>query len=191
MHDLFEDEPRRPTLQAVLLAAIVMMIGSGILFTGRPLMLSNSPRIDRVAELPASVDRAELAREVVVYPYWVPQRASFLTRFVASAGAARAQDYPVLGYSVREVTILGLPLFGYTELGFVVAIPGLSSTQATPISDEQLAALDRQAGEKLERGWLFPFWKHSWGLLALAAAGLAVWLELRFQAHRRAVLGII
>ena len=191
MDDRFDaEEMRRPALQTVLLAAIVMMIGSGILFLGRPVMLSNSPRIDYIADVPVAADRARLINYIDAYPYFVPQRASFLTRFAAATGGM-AQDTPMLGYSVREVSILGLPLVGYTELGNVVAVADLSGVRATPISDEQLTELDRHAGSKLESGWVFPFWQHSWGWLALVATALVVWLELRFQADRRHALGVI
>ena len=97
----------------------------------------------------------------------------------------------MLGYSIREVSVLGMPLMAYRENGYVVYIDGPGWFVMSTIDSDHLKRLEAEAGVPLSRGFLMPFWQYSWGWLLMIM--IVAWLahEVRARIRRRAQTGIL
>jgi hypothetical protein len=189
------DEPREPP-RAVAHFALLVLIGFMVVISAalsqRPVTLASLPHIAHVADVPTHRTQEQLRWFVQSYGAWLPKTD---WRPPIAAALGRNGDAPPgrlrLGYAVRVWTFLSLPMFAYKEGGYAVYLDQPGQYRALALSEEGLADLERETGRRFWAGWFFPFWRYSWGLIAVAAlAGFAV-LELRWQARRRAILGVM
>lgn len=189
------DEPAEPPRQVAhfaLLILVGLMIVGSLALSRRPPTLASMPLVVHVADIPPHDALLQLGAYTELYgalvPHtdWRPQVAALLGRTGDATDAP-----PRLGYWVRQWTFLGLPIFARKESGYSVYFDRPDYIRAAPLSEEGLAQLEKQTGSRFWAGWWFPFWRFSWGLLAVAAVGGWVWLEFRWQAKRRTLMGLI
>ena len=100
---------------------------------------------------------------------------------------------PAIGYSYREMSMLGLPFFAYKEYGIGLYSRGHNSIDFTPLDLDKIDVLENVMGTKLARtrGYFFPFWMHIWGWLVLAIGLGWAWWEWRDAERRKDEAGII
>ncbi len=178
-----EIEPREPPRQVwhfFLLAAAVIVITASHLVSARPLMISSFNNVAPAGDLPATVtDVPDDWSALIQRRVWKPPFAAMLGHH---ADARRIR----LGWVVRGWSFMTLPLFArrqsdlaaFRETPYGYALFGLST--------EQLRQVDAAGATP----W-FPWWRFTWGWLVLAAVAGFGWAELRWQARRRAMLGLI
>lgn len=157
-----------------------MVIGSLVL-SSRPPTLASFNNVAAAGPLPpgfvsAYGDDWSLA---IHRSDWKPDIAAML----GLPGKART---PHLGWVVREWSFLGLPLFAYRQSDLAVVREDEYGFRLAGLTDDEAHAIARAGSVR----W-FPFWRYSWGLLAAAFVAVWIWLELRWQARRRAILGLI
>ena len=157
-----------------------------------------------IADLPADVPEPtieELRDYVYAGGVHVPRRPiKAVQLYEAMARAGRVAPPPVeryeikrpmLGYSVREVSFLGMPFGWWTEFGWSLYAETDTLLIAGVLQDEGLARLEENLGKDIHSGHIFPFWEHCWGWLYLAALGLWGWLRLRWVREQREAEGLI
>jgi hypothetical protein len=168
---------RRNTLQWVLVALMLVLVVGTQLFSQRPRLLTNRPWVVPVSDLPER-GREDLKVLIDANAYVVPD-----TRYTPPIGLAAVPDYyaapspPMLGYSIREVSVLGMPLFAYREVGFVLYVEGPQNFSMTPLDEDGRRLLDDTVGQPIGRDYSFPWWEYVWGwaLFVLIAAWGWVW----------------
>ena len=174
-----------------LLAVAMLMILVALVVSARPVTLANLPDVVPVAAIPDQALAERLVDESGYSAYLVPH-SRVRPAFVAAAGNGSYAAGPIaLGWSVRQIGFLGLPMFATREIGPVLYRTQGDRYRAWPIADEGLATLRARYGEGFGRGVLYRLWLTSWGLIAVVAVALFGWLELRRQTRRRERLGLI
>lgn len=162
--------------------ALVVMFGFALVvsqFAGqRPLFYGMFNNVAPAGEAPAAMRPDDWSLTI--------RRSDWSPALAALIGYTRPERPARLGWVVREGSLLSFPLFAwrqseltvYTEDGYGYRMAGLTT--------EQRAAVERAGAV----GW-FPWWRHVWGWLPLAALAGFIWAELRWQDRRRALMGII
>lgn len=184
-----EDEPQLPVYHYVLLAFVAILILGTNVFAQRSILLNNVPDVAHLADLPPAAGGEAKAREILAWGAIMPT-SRLRPQFARALLPADAATGPKLGYSVRQVTFLGLPFFAYKEAGHVLYVRTPENFRIWPIGDDGVAALEKQIGGKVDVG-VFPFWQYGWGWLALLAVALFGWCEWRNQRRRRELLGLL
>lgn len=186
-------EPPRQVAHFALLILVGFLIAGSFVLSGRPVMLASLPHIAFVADVPRHRHEDQLATFTAVAGAllpktdWRPPIAVALGK-VGEVGTVR----PKLGYWVRSWTFLGLPMFAVTEGGYAVYLDRPGYYRAVPLGEGGEAELIRQTGGRRFWGsWLWSYWRHCWGLLAPIGVAVFAWAEFRWQAKRRAILGLI
>jgi hypothetical protein len=187
----------------LLVLALLIFIGAQIL-SDRPIGFVNRPVVADVAPLPPTANRDRYATYISYGTYMIPKLkrpnalnvARGLSRVLAGGAApSYARSAVRLGYSVREIDALGMPLFAYKEVGYVLYFDDWDSDDpyllAAPVGDDGLAVLRKEVGSDIGSGWIFPFWAYFWGWVPLLLGVVWGWLQYRRRARRRAALGII
>jgi hypothetical protein len=188
-----EDAPRhRNIAQLVVIALIIALIVVTQIFSHRPRMMTSRPWIEPVADIPARANLNELRHYVAFSQVYLPKRRYSPPFGLTVDVPPPAPDSPPrLGYSIREVSLLGMPLAGYREEGFVVYVDRPDAFEMAPLGDDGLKLLEQKAGAALSQGFSFPYWRYYWGwslFVLLAAWGV---LEIRRRARYRAESGIM
>jgi hypothetical protein len=98
---------------------------------------------------------------------------------------------PRYGYSIREVTFLGMPFGWYTEMGYALYTDDRWELVVAKLIDPAEVEFRKEIGRDPTQGFLFPFWAHAWGWLYVAALATWGWLFHRAVVRRREELGII
>lgn len=154
----------------------------------RPLMRTDAPGVHHLQDLPPNADFAKLKRFMAYSGVMMPVLgARKVVRLDEDATS------PALGYSYREVSMLGLPFAAYTEYGVGLYTRSDSHINFVPLDADYIALLEKETGAPLAstRGYMFPFWLHIWGWL-VGAIGIAwAWWEWRDAERRKDEAGII
>ncbi|ARS25870.1 hypothetical protein [Sphingomonas sp. KC8] len=158
----------------ILLMVVGIGIATALLFGGRDWRFTSRPGVDHVAMLAGKVDEVRLNQllndGVVIVPALGDPREG-------------ANSPPMLGYSYREVALIGLPFVAYPELGLVLFDETPTGLRAYPLDAETLHGLEVEAGRSFTRDYSFPFYRFMWGWLFVAA--LAAWLILQMRVKAR------
>jgi hypothetical protein len=177
-------------VQWALVAAMVLLVAGTQFFSHRPRFLTNRPWVVHVADLPDK-GRDKLSMFIDANAYVVPS-----TRYNPPIGMKApigdlAMSPPMLGYSIREVSALGMPFLAYKEGGYVLYVEDGTDFRMTPLDDSGRKLLDDTVGQPIGHDYSFPWWEYLWGWLLIALIGSwgAVWWRSKVQ--ERAELGII
>lgn len=171
-----------------LIGLPVMALAAALLFSGRPVLPANTPRVDEVEILPDG-PRMEEVRRYTEYgsgllPY---NRAEQEARSLRSP---EARPELKLGWSFREISFIGLPLWAYREYGLVTYLEEPAGYQIAILMPKQVELLEELTGHDYA-GRSFAFWKYMWGWLIVLAFAAAFFLFLREEARKREEEGII
>ena len=178
------DDAPEPTREvrhyALLILFMVTMIVSQFV-AQRPLLYGLHNNVAFVGVAPADVvpDPGEDWSVMIRRNDWRPPIAALL-------GHGRSGRPVRLGWVVRQGSLFSLPLFGWRISELAVVTEDGYGYRISGLSPDQRAALERRGAI----GWL-PWWRLGWGWLPFAALAGFVWGELRWQARRRALLGIM
>lgn len=186
--------PRRrwSIAQVVLAILIVLMVVVTQFFSHAPRMLTNRPWVVKVADIPARAGIAQLQYYIDTANVTIPKKL-----YSPPLGLKEEQPVPapasapMLGYSFREIDVLGMPLMAYRENGYVLYIDGRGWFEMAPIDNDQLKLLEQEAGVPLSRGFSMPFWRHCWGLVLMIMIAAWLALEVRARIKHRAATGIL
>lgn len=186
-----------------VLAVLVIALGAILLFSDRGWLLSDKRRmVTHVAEVPKSggPGLAELPSFVFNGGVHVPKdRSKFESLMLhVTAGQDRfaptyedSQQWPSLGYSVREWSLFGMPFGYFSEFNYVLYTQTARETVMVPLEERGMELLRKEVGRDLSDGFVYPFWRHLWGWLFVAGVALWGWLYHRGVVRRRAELGLI
>ena len=173
-------EPRRQVWHFALLVAFVWIVFASELLARRPVLYGLFNNVAPAGPAPRGV--APLFEEdwsaIVHRSDWSPPVARLLGH--DRRRAAR------LGWVVREASVLSLPLAGWRPGDQpALVVEDSYGYRLTGLTPEQLRAVTTRGLPP------FPWWRCVWGWLPLAAfAGFAA-AELRWQARRRELMGVI
>lgn len=174
-----DDDEREPPRQVWHFALIVLfgfaVIGSELL-ARRPLLYGAFNNVAPAGVAPATM-RPDDWSLTIHRSDWAPPIAML-------PGHARADRPARLGWVVREWSLLSLPIAGWRQSNLAVFTEDGYGYRMAGLTPEQLRKAEGGVG------W-FPWWRHLWGWLPFAALAGFVWAELRWQARRRELLGII
>lgn len=183
-------EPRREVAHYVLLALSCLLIIGSVLVSLRPITLANLPVVAPVGPVPPKADPARLEAYVRAYSVLIPQ-TDWRPALRDAAGLTGRSGVQV-GYSLRQLSFLGLPFFAYPEAGYVLSLDdGGRYIAIAPLGSEGLEQIERETGATLPRFSPLTALRYAWGWLLPIMVALFVWFELRWQARRRAALGLI
>ena len=186
--------PRRrwSIAQVVLAILIVAMVVATQFYSHAPRMLTNRPWVLKVADIPARVNIGRIHDYIDAENVTIPKkRYSPPLGLKEEQPAPTPESPPMLGYSIREVSVLGMPLMAYRENGYVLYIDGPGWFVMSKIDSDHLKRLEAEAGVPLSRGFSMPFWRYSWGWLLMIMIGAWLALEVRARIRRRAQTGIL
>ena len=175
-----------------LIGALVIALFAVQLLSDRPLNAISLPVVAPVSDIPARANLPQLRSFVEAYGMTVivPKRRTPFVPVVAKE-EARGDGVPRLGYLVREFNFLGMPFYASRDPGFAIYTITDGRVQVQPLDDAGLDLLAQQAGKRLETGYVFPFWYHSWGWLFVIGALVLLGLEVRAHSQQRAALGMM
>ena len=173
-------EPPRQVAHFVLLVFVGFLTVASLMLSTRGPTLASLNNVAPAGAAPAGVvpPIGDDWSAVVHRSDWNPAAATALGRTGLGEGVR-------LGWVVRQWSFLGLPLFAFRQGELAAFETDAYGYRLVGLTPEQLAAVDR-AGTP----W-FPWWRFAWGWLAVAAVAGFAWAELRWQARRRAILGLI
>ena len=181
MQDLTgEDEPPRQVWHFALLVLVGLTVVASLALSGRSPLLSSFNNVAPAGAPPAGVvpPIGEDWGTFIHRSDYRPAAAKLLGRMGEGQGVR-------LGWVVRQWSFLGLPLVGYRQGELAAFEENSGGYKLVGLTDEQRAAIDRAGAP-----W-FPWWRVGWGWLAVAAVAGFAGAELRWQARRRAALGLI
>jgi hypothetical protein len=163
-----------PRIALGLLALAFLAV---FLVSDREWGLTSAPRVEHLDTLPDDPALAPVRRYTEfgsgVLPYTSRERSR-------RAAAAREGRPPIkVGFAIREVSILRVPLWASDEYGLVTYFERAEGYRIALMSEEQVALLERLSGRSYA-GRSFALWRHLWGWLFVL--GLIAWYLL----HRRA-----
>lgn len=184
-------QPRRPRnkAQTVLVGLMLLLLVTTQIFSHRPRFLTNRPQVVHIANLPA--DKVDAMQEFLDHGKGFPN-----DRYLPPFGLKKKPDYdkpfsqPMLGYSIREVSMLGMPLFAYKQQGLVIFAVNDVSIVTNPIDDATLNGLG-EATSKAGHNFVFPIWEYVWGLLLFVLIGAWIWIWWRSDRKYRAESGLL
>lgn len=176
------DEPREPPRAVAhffFLVLVGFMVIGSLALSARPPILASFLNVAPGRAAPAGVADPVDWSLTIHRSDWRPGVARLL-------GRIRTAPAPRLGWVVREWSFLGLPLFAIRQSDVSVYREDEVGYRLAGLTDAERQAVERAGG-----AGLFPFWRYVWGWIAVAAVALFAWAELRWQAWRRAILGIL
>ena len=174
------EPPRQVGHFALLIAAAFTLIISAFA-SGRPMALGGFNNVAVVGSPPAGMRFAwaEDWSVVIHRSDWNPAIAKALGRTGEGQG-------PRLGWIIREWSFFSLPLFAWRQSDLSLVKEDAYGYQLSALTDEERRTIEQRGGPGL-----FPFWRYCWGLLVPLAVAAAIAMEFRWQARRRAMLGLI
>jgi hypothetical protein len=166
---------------------MVIATALAIFLGGRPKLPANTPRIEAIERLPESPKLAAVRRYTEygsgVLPYNGRERRQRERR-------RWTERQPLqVGYSYREISFFGLPLWAYKEFGLVTFIEQPMGFQLAILRPQQVQLLGELTGKDWS-GHSFALWKHLWGWLIPLGFLAAVLLYLREGRLRREAEGV-
>lgn len=178
-------------VQLVLTALMVLLLAAAFYSSHAPRYLSNRPWVQHVADLPA--DEAERLRAVIEADVYVIPNTRYAPPWgtIVPPDNRRRTTPTMLGYSMREVSLLGMPLIAYPDAGFVLYVENARDFSMKLLDADGRARVDAMAGHPVGRDYVFPFWQYVWGWLLPILLAAWVWIWLRGRDRRRAEAGII
>ena len=172
--------------------ALLLTLVASLLLSDRYWVLASRSMIDDVAEVKVPPELGDMISQIDDYGLHVRREPSKLTRYLDMERARLGLEAPVpsyanmsapkLGYSVREMTFLGMPFWASPEYGHVLFFSSDWGAVAAPLNEHGFAQLDKANGRDLRATSLIPWWRHLWGWLFVLGLALALWLW-----HRRTV----
>ena len=171
-----------------LFGFLVLAMVAAIILGGRPKLPANTPRIDYVEQLPDDPKLAKVRRFTEygsgILPYNKRELQDRATRRWHERQPLR------VGYSYREISFFGLPLWAYPEYGLVTVIEVPQGFNIAILQPQQVLLLQELTGRDFS-GYSFPYWRHLWGwIFPLGFIGAALYL-LREAAKRREAEGVV
>jgi len=171
-----------------LFGILVLALVAAVFLGGRPKLPANTPRIEAIERLPDTPRLAQVRRYTEygsgILPYNAREKRD---------RERRRWDEPQplqLGYSYREVSFFGLPIWAYEEFGLVTFIEVPSGFNLAILRPQQVELLRELTGKDYSSQGL-SLWKHLWGwLFPLGFIGAAL-LLLREDAKRREAEGVV
>jgi|GEM_PF-5732740 len=162
----------------VALGILAVAFLAVFLISNREWGLTSAPRVEHVDTLPDDPALAAVRRYTEfgsgILPYTSRERSR-------RAGAAREERPPIkVGFAIREVSVLRLPIWASDEFGLVTYFERPDGYQIALMNEDQIGLLERISGRSYA-GRSFALWKHLWGWLFVL--GLIGWYLL----HRRAL----
>lgn len=176
------DEPPRAVAHFGLLILVGFMVVASLLVSTRAPTLASFNNVAIAGPVPAGVKLTDYGDDWSVLIH----RSDWRAPVAALLGHTTRGRPPRLGWVVREWSFLGLPLFATRQGDLAAVKEDEYGYRLVGLTNEEQAAVAAKGGPGL-----YPFWRYSWGLLAIAAVAAWVWLEFRWQARRRAALGLI
>jgi hypothetical protein len=177
--------------QVVLAILILLMVVVTQFFSHAPRMLTNRPWVVKVADLPARTNIEQLHADIDAENVTIPKKLYSPPLGLEEQPASTAESPPMLGYSIREVSVLGMPLLAYRENGYVLYIDGPGWFEISAIDGDRLKLLETQAGAPLSRGFSMPYWQYGWGWLLMIMIAAWLVLEVRARIRHRAQTGML
>ncbi len=165
-------------LSRTILAALALFLVVNLILGDRPWSLTSAPRVAEIDVLSADTGLAEVRNYTEIGSGILPYPAR-RTPPPADAGPPPLK----IGWAYREVSLLGMPLWGYPEPGLVTYLEQPRAIQAAILAAEQLALLDRLTG-RFYSGLRFPWYNYIWGWLFVL--GIFAWTWARTREFRRA-----
>lgn len=174
-------EPPRQVGHFSLLIAAAFLLFISAFASGRPMALGGFNNVAVVGPPPAGM-RFAWAEDwsVVIHSSdWRPAIAKALGRTGEEQGLR-------LGWIIREWSFFSLPLLAWRQSELTLVKQDAYGYQLSALTEEERRAIEQRGG-----AGPFPFWRYCWGLLVPLAVAGWVWLEFRWQARRRAAMGLI
>ena len=173
-------EPPRQVWHFGLLLAVMFVLLVSHLVSARPMMIASFNNVAPAGDLPPAVTDVMDDWSAVIH------RSDWKAPIARALGHAANDRRVRLGWVVREWSFMTLPLFAWRQSDLAAFREDLYGYRLLGLTDGQLGAIERSIG----RPW-FPWWRFAWGWLVIAALAAFIWAELRWQARRRALLGLI
>lgn len=106
-------------------------------FSHAPRMLTNRPWVVKVADIPARANIEQLHAYIDAANVTIPKKHYSPPLGLTEARPAPAPNSPpMLGYSIGEVSVLGMPLMAYRENGYVLHIDAPGRFEMSPIEGD-------------------------------------------------------
>lgn len=171
-----------------LMGVVVVTMAAAIFLGGRPLLPANTPRVDAIETLSDAPNMKQVRR----YTEYGSGILPYNKREIEIRAKQPADPRPPLriGWSYREVSFFGLPIWAYEEYGFVTFLEEPMGYKIAILPPPQLELLQELTGKSYS-GRHFPWWKHIWGWVFALGLGAVIFLQLREQARWREEQGII
>jgi len=166
--------PRNKVQMALATLMIVLLLGTQLI-SHRPRAATNRPWVAHVADVPE--EKVDLVGDYVGSGTAIPaDRYDPPFGMRAKTDTDKPLSPPKLGYSFREVGLLGMPLFAYTDKGFVIYAEDDTKFMMTPINEEGRKVLG-DGMTPVGKDYVFPFWDYLWGwsLILLVLGWVFVW----------------
>jgi hypothetical protein len=171
-----------------LFGILVLAMVAAILLGGRPKLPANTPRIHAIEQLPDDAKLAKVRRYTEygsgILPYNRREQQDRAMRDWSDRQPLR------VGYSYREISFFGLPVWAYPEYGLVTFIEVPAGYNMAILRPQQVELLQELTGRDYS-DYSFPWWKHLWGWLfpiGFIAAALRLLQEDR---RRREAEGVV
>jgi hypothetical protein len=171
-----------------LFGFLVLALVAAVFLGGRPKLPANTPRIHAIERLPETPRLAPVRRYTEygsgILPYNARERKDRERRRWNELQPLQ------LGYSYREISFFGLPIWAYPEYGLVTFVEVPSGYQIAILRSKQVELLGELLGRDVS-GYSLPYWKHLWGWLFPLGFLAALFLLLREDARRREAEGVV
>ena len=174
-------EPPRQVWHFLLLVPVAFALLASALLSGRPVLLASFNNVALAGPAPAAVvpDFGSDWSAIV-------HRSDWRAPIAQALGHPDLRRPPRLGWPVRQWSFLSLPLGAYRQGPLLAAKEDGYGYRLYGLTDEQIGAIDRAGATP----W-YPWWRYGWGWLVIACVAAFAWAELRWQARRREMLGLI
>ena len=171
-----------------LFGILVLALVAAVFLGGRPKLPADTPRLEVVEQLPDTPKLAQVRRYTEygsgILPYNARERRDREKR-------RWTERQPLqLGYSYREISFFGLPIWAYREYGLVTFVEVPSGFNIAILRPQQVELLRELTGKDFSN-YRFALWKHLWGWLFPIGFIGALLLLLREDAKRREAEGVV
>ncbi|MDG2534996.1 hypothetical protein P6144_15155 [Sphingomonas sp. HITSZ_GF] len=185
----------------LVVGALALVLAWSLLLSDRYWFLTDRPVVDELAAVKVPPELGDMISAIDDYGVHIQRQPSKVELYIAIKRSQLGLEQPVpsyahmsdpkLGYSVREMTFLGMPFWYAPEYGHVLFFSSDWGVVAAPLNDRGHAALNKANGRDLRATSMVPWWQHLWGWLFLAGLALAIWLWHRRVVRWREENGII
>lgn len=179
---------------------VVMLVGS-ILFSGRFIVLSDRPTVVYLSAIKMAPEAGDLVGELDDYGVHMRHERSKFVEMLRSANTMlghppRPDSFdnmtaPMMGYSVREWSFMGMPFGWKTDMGPVLYVNNDWGVIYGQLRPKALEEINKANGRDVTQVTIYPFWIHTWGWLFVLGAIGTWWLWNRGNQRRREELGLI